>query len=215
MHPDHNSGLLNAFRLSVFLLDQHPNVAFFEIFNDFLLIFVCKVHTSISGWTESEVHAFGWSVYNSIGTFSELFLCISQVGYMQWLNVHKVWKPVEMLWEHHEPWCWSGWVGDGLVQLHRTKREAADACFVAQHTTTENVQWNGNIGKFGKCLLKVLNQKYPTEPGVSLPRIPLRPGLLWLSNRAIKCDGKMISLLFFFLERFFGILVICFLITFL
>lgn len=48
MHPEHNSGFLNAFHLRVFLLDYHSNVAFFETFNNFLLIFVCKGLTSIS-----------------------------------------------------------------------------------------------------------------------------------------------------------------------
>lgn len=48
MHPEHNSGFLSAFHLRVLLLDYHPNVAFFEIFNNFLLIFVCEGHTSLS-----------------------------------------------------------------------------------------------------------------------------------------------------------------------
>lgn len=34
------------------------------------------------------------------------------------------------------------WVGGRwVVQLHRTNHGALDACFVAQHTASENVQW--------------------------------------------------------------------------
>lgn len=159
------------------------------------------VHQHLSGWAESEIHVLGRSVYNSIGTFSALFLSLSQVGYMECLNLEQSWACTRCgnLWGALGAPRFLEWVGGRWGGAAAQNQTWCTGClFCRQHKSKESVQWNGKIGKFGKWLLKVLNQKYPPEPGVSLPRISLRFSLLWMSNRVIKCDGKIICLLFFF-----------------
>lgn len=134
MHPEHNCRLLNAFHLRVFLLDYYPNVAFFEIFNNFLLIFVCKGHTSIpqDGLSQKPMLLVGLFVIPLVHGVN--YFCPSVRLDPAVPECVQGWKAVRM------PWCWSGWVGGGVVQLHRTKHGASDVCFVAQHTAAENVQ---------------------------------------------------------------------------